>query len=328
LCVAPTMLRNLAWGIVLVGCAASSFADGDAATNKNDDIITRDLVAMNNGQQWGRPSSHFSPGKVTRRAAPTAKRTAHGFEIQLGNRSPVSTPAVYKGRVYSSGGFNSREFYAFDATSGQSAWGLDLSDDGPSASACADDVCVFNTESCTVFAVDASSGKMKWSWFLGDPQTSSPTIAKSQIGQSNVATLQAFQGSRIVHTGKENVSTMGDEVVATNSENGAALWSRKLSGSTAAAGGFLGTPPIVAGKHVLVATLHGQILELDPVSGKTQATFEVGGAIRAQPVVQNGWIYVGTDDGRLVAIDSGDRSLTGWAMWGGNAARTGEVDGQ
>ena len=45
--------------------------------------------------------------------------------------------------------------------------------------------------------------------------------------------------------------------------------------------------------------------------------------MRSQPVAVDGWIYVGTEDGRLVAIDTKDASLTGWPMWGGNAARTG-----
>ena len=35
----------------------------------------------------------------------------------------------------------------------------------------------------------------------------------------------------------------------------------------------------------------------------------------------------GTEDGRLVAIDSGKRDLTGWPMWGGNAARSGMKPG-
>lgn len=78
---------------------------------------------------------------------------------------------------------------------------------------------------------------------------------------------------------------------------------------------------------MILATLHGQILELDPKTGKTEHTWEVGGTVRAQPSVVGGWIYVGTEDGRLVAIDTGDATLTGWAMWGGNAARTGMTPG-
>ena len=481
--------------------------------DKESEIITRELIAMNANEKWGVPTREFRPGTVKQRQAPSVKKTKTGFEVQFGNHSPVSTPAVFDGRVYSSGGFNSKEFYAFDAKTGAGSFGLDLSDDGPSASACADGTCVFNTESCTVFAIDAKTGKGKWAWFLGDPQTSSPAIAngraftsypagaaagkkerpptashvlaafdlktgevvwqnwldadvisapvavgeflyvatfngtvikleqatgkiryatkaratsapvvefvaglesmyytrradgdpeiaqaghpapapaakaaaseqiirtdhnepqtryttpakqadyldgevqdrsvmkgkaaahdagngfsggapasanasaaKSQIGQSNVATIQQFQGSRILHMSKLNVNTMGDEVIATNPEDGTQMWSHKLTGNVVKDGGFLGSAPVGAGRHVILATLQGQIVELDPQTGKTEATWEVGGPVRAQPSVVDGWIYVGTEDGRLVAIDTGDRTLTGWAMWGGNAARTG-----
>jgi outer membrane protein assembly factor BamB len=477
----------------------------DAPDDKESQLVTKQIRDMNANDQWGMPSRDLRAGSVTVRDTPVAKKTPHGYEIQFDNRSPVSTPTVYDGRVYSSGGFNSREEYAFDAKSGQGSFGLALSDDGPSAAACADGICVFNTESCTTFAIDAKTGKQKWSWYLGDPQTSSPSIANGRVftsypaggsdgkksrppqashvlaaldlntgkvlwqdwldadvisapvavgdfvyvatfngtvikfeqatgkvryatraratsapvvefadglesmyytrraddvaakgakqaameeivrtdhnepqeryktetkkadyldretqdhsalkgkaaandsgngfadgapasaggdkaaalvGQSNVATMQQFQGSRILHFSKLNVNTMGDELIATDPEDGKHQWTKKLDGDIAHDGGALAAPPIAAGSHVVLATLHGKILEIDPATGKTEATFDVGGTLRSQPVVDGGWIYVGTDDGRLVAIDTGDRTLTGWPMWGGNAARTGEV---
>ena len=45
--------------------------------------------------------------------------------------------------------------------------------------------------------------------------------------------------------------------------------------------------------------------------------------MRAQPVIEGGWIYVGTENGRLVGIDTKNPEFTGWATWGGDAARTG-----
>ena len=48
----------------------------------------------------------------------------------------------------------------------------------PRATSC---VCVFNTESCTIFGLDAVSGEMKWSWFLGNPLTWAPTIADGRV---------------------------------------------------------------------------------------------------------------------------------------------------
>jgi hypothetical protein len=51
---------------------------------------------------------------------------------------------------------------------------------------------------------------------------------------------------------------------------------------------------------VLLGTLEGNVLRLDAASGKSVATYPVGSPIRSQPVVADGWIYVGTEDGRLV----------------------------
>ncbi|MBK9032167.1 MAG: PQQ-binding-like beta-propeller repeat protein [Myxococcales bacterium] len=487
------------------GAAGATDAGTGAPQPPPGDDVGAEMDAMTTAA-FAQPATSFRPGHVSKRAAPKAARTRSGFEIQFPSRATITTPAVYDGRVYVSGGFKSKEFYAFEATSGKAAWALDLDDDGPSTAACAERTCVINTESCTVFALDARTGEQLWAWWLGDPLTSSPTIAgglvftsypvqavddaakerpphathalaafelrtgalvwqrwldadvmsspvaageflyvstfngtlmklepatgklryavrgqatsapvvqfvggresmfytsrvdfaddplegalrapaemiirtddnhpktryttaqkkadyidaakqagstyadtgKSQdahngfsggapasanapaaaamIGQGSVSTMQAFQGSRILNLGATNVNTMGDEVIATNAENGERLWSVKLEGDVTKDGGFLGTAPAAAGGRVLVATLKGEVLELEPGSGKVARKHAVGAPVRSQPVAVDGWIYVGTEDGRLVAIDTKDRSLTGWPMWGGNAARTG-----
>jgi len=100
------------------------------------------------------------------------------------------------------------------------------------------------------------------------------------------------------------------------------LWKYQLPGETAQ-GGFFGTAPLAAGNHVLLGTLRGEVLRIDPKSGKQTAFYKVGSPIRSQPVVADGWIYVGTEDGKLVAIDTKDPTITGWPTWGGNAQRTG-----
>ena len=157
----------------------------------------------------------------------------------------------------------------------------------------------------------------------GAPVSAAPDAAWNNVGVNSVSSMQGFQGSRVVHLADRNVNTMGDEVIATNNETGAVVWRYKLAGNTRKQGGFLGTAPLAAGKHVLLGTLGGEVLRLDPASGKATATYAVGSPIRSQPVVADGWIYVGTEDGKLVAIDTKDPSITGWPTWGGNAQRTG-----
>jgi outer membrane protein assembly factor BamB len=156
----------------------------------------------------------------------------------------------------------------------------------------------------------------------GAPASAAASYAFDNVGVNSVASMQGFQGSRVVHLADKNVNTMGDEVIATDNETGAVVWKYKLAGDTKQ-GGFLGTAPLAAGNNVLLGTLKGEVLRIDPKSGKSTATYAVGSPIRSQPVVADGWIYVGTEDGKLVAIDTKDPSITGWPTWGGNAQRTG-----
>ncbi|HEX4455069.1 MAG TPA: PQQ-binding-like beta-propeller repeat protein [Kofleriaceae bacterium] len=463
------------------------------------EIVTDQVNAMNSAK-YGRPPVTFNTGHPTAIKPPAVTHDDAGYQVAFG-AAAVTTPTVYDHELIVSGGFSSRNLFAYEATTGKPLWGLDLGDDGPSSSACEDGRCVINTESCTIFAIDAKTGKHLWSYFLGDPLTSSPTIAQGRVfaaypaastsdgkevppganhvlaafdlatgkidwqlwldgdvmsapvavgeyvyvstfagtvikleqatgkvryatkvaatsapvvqfdqdgvesmyytrrgeaekagaeeeliradhnepktkyktaskkadylddkvqgktahaakakaddanngfsggapasasaniaygavGVDSVATIQGFQGSRTLRMGDKSFNTMGDEVIATDAETGNKLWSYKLAGNTSTQGGFLGTPPLAAGNNVLIGTLDGNVLRIDPATGKTSNKYAVGAPVRAQPVVADGWIYVGTDDGRLVAIDTHDPTITGWPTWGGNAQRTGTV---
>ncbi|MBI4705838.1 MAG: PQQ-binding-like beta-propeller repeat protein [Deltaproteobacteria bacterium] len=509
---------------------AAAPPDGVILPRGGEDIIEK-ARAMS-AAEWASPPAQFRAGHVTPRPLdPSAiTKTGRGFAVQLPSRAPLTTPAVHQGLVLVSGGFRSKEFYAFRAEAGDLAWGISLDDDGPSTPACEEGVCVFNTESCTIFAVEVATGKMLWSWWLGDPLTSAPTIARGRVfasypvpagnaqqaasvqqnavvapgsappapkpaqapgspparaaagkprppgashalaafdlrtgrvawqrwldadvmsapvaygkglyaasfagtlyvfdqadgtilaaravratsapvitrnlvyytqrrddggeareavaycaagpdsggggtyskpapylnhtvqqaskyayesagldaangfaagapaaanagvaaglvGQANVSSMQAFQGSRLLSLGELNINTMGDEVVATDAQ-GRKRWATPLAGDVRKAGGSLAAAPIAAGGRILVGTLAGEVQALDPASGRRLTSYPVGSPIRAQLVAHRGWIYVGTIDGRLVAINTGDRGLTGWPTWGKDAARSGAM---
>ncbi|HEU0032825.1 MAG TPA: PQQ-binding-like beta-propeller repeat protein [Kofleriaceae bacterium] len=470
------------------------------------------VVAMNKDPRRAPPNT-ARPGSGEPIDAPFATTTSNGFEIRFATGSPVPTPTIHDGRLIVSGGFNSREIFAYSATTGSGQWGRTLSDDGPSNAVCEGQTCVFNSESCTTFAVNEKTGKVLWSWWLGDPQTSAPTLANGRVfasypayggampaitddladapkpplptgamptgathvigafdlktgkplwrkwldadvmsapvavgdflylttfagtvmkidqatgdiryavamratsapvivrdakgneqlhitrrveerpdetkeaiiradvgatrltyrahaklapyldgkvqrnaamtkqaqvddsengfssvpsaanagvaaqtvGLANVSTLQRFQGSRVLVAGGMVYSTMGDEVIAIDSESGEVKWRYALAGNTATEGGHLGTAPLVAGNDIVVATLSGNVVRLDAKTGKLNATYKTGAPLRSQPAVMGGWIYLGSEDGRLIAIDTHDKSLTGWPTWGGDNGRT------
>ncbi len=438
----------------------------------------------------------FRPGHVSpRELANYLTETDNGFVIQLPSYTNVPTPTIDNGKLLVSGGFGSVDFFAFDAFDGDLNWAIALDDDGPSSAVVEDGIVVFNTESCTIFAVKEETGDLLWSYWLGDPLMSTPTIAggkvftaypasvnmgyskenpdlkathglicidlhsgdiiwqkwidgdimsapvakdgelfvttfpgtffkfqqedgklltarktratsapviygdqlflsrrsdkiegaveesissvdikaekiqrnlankpapyldkdvqanadykstsveydagngfaggapeasgwyeaEDNIGQGNVSSLQAFQGSRVLHFDDRIYSTMGDELVCTKPKTGEICWEMDLDGDLKKKGGFMGTPPIVAGNRILIATITGDIILIDPVSGSEVERFSTGEPIRSQPVVNEGWIYAATQTGKIVAINTNDAAITGWPMWGGNSAHT------
>jgi Ca-activated chloride channel family protein len=154
----------------------------------------------------------------------------------------------------------------------------------------------------------------------GAPSSANWQAAEFNIGYSNVSSLQAFQGSRGVYMNGQLYNTMGDEIICTDA-NGDVKWKHKLNGDLKNDGGFMGTPPIYANGYIIVATYSGDVLIIDE-KGKLLNKYEVKNQIRYQPVVDKGWIYVTTANGKLYAINTDNPAITGWSMWGANAART------
>ncbi|MGC4103569.1 outer membrane protein assembly factor BamB family protein [Ferruginibacter sp.] len=469
--------------------------DVDTATAAID--ILPQVLELNGDDKY-KPVTDFRPGNVTTaKIDHYYKKTADGYCIQLPSTTNIPTPSVINGTVYLSGGFGSKQYYAFDAVSGKNKWAINLDDDGPSSPAIADGMIVFNTESCTIFACDTANGRPVWSYYLGDPLMSMPsihngivftsyparytgkastgqnnnalfpshvliaielktgkilwqkwidsdimsapvakddllyvttfsgalykvkeqtgeiieakairatsapvfssgneivvsrrddntannavgeavvigygrkqksvykkeaayldmkvqdrsklkgtaatadagngfasgapasanyTMAYSNIGQSNVSSLQSFQGSRTLYKNERLYNTMGDEIICTDS-SGTVQWKHSLGGDIKSEGGFMGTPPVYANGYIIVATLKGEVLLFDEKKGELIKTYNIQDPVRYQPVADNGWIFVTTVNSKMYAINTGNPAITGWNMWGGNAARTNE----
>ena len=487
-----------AWRIVSgSGKTAGNRATADSSKYERD--ILPEILSLNKDGLTS-PAKNFRTGHVTdAKLKDYFEKTDYGFCIKLPKQTNIPTPAVLNGTVYLSGGFGSKQYYAFDALTGDKKWGINLDDDGPSSPAIEDNVIVFNTESCTIFGCDLITGRMIWSYWLGDPLMSMPTIAggivftaypsfypgitqitskdtadlfkirpthvliaieiktgkilwqkwidsdvmsapvakddllyvttfsgalykikqksgeileaksiratsapvfsanndlivsqrsddskdslaseslsfgfntsKKQlykkradyldkkiqetsklkstslhmdagngfasgapansnwsagyynIGQSNVSSLQSFQGSRSLYRDGRLYNTMGDEIICTDS-SGNTIWKHALSGDMKNEGGFMGTPPVYANGHIIVATFTGDVLIMDEKKGDIIKKYEIKDPVRYQPVVDKGWIYVTTVNGKMHAINTGNPAITGWNMWGGNAART------
>src|SRR5262249_25160822 len=109
-----------------------------------------------------------------------------GWVAQIPASVQVPTVAFGGGRVYVSGGFESVSFYALDASDGTMLWASQaLEDNGPTAPIYQDDRVIFNTESCTLFVMDAKTGKKLWFKYLGDPTLAQPAVGDGLVYASH-----------------------------------------------------------------------------------------------------------------------------------------------
>ncbi len=154
-------------------------------------------------------------------------------------------PAVAFGndKVYVSGGFNSTTFYALDATTGHIDWtNGELSDPGPTAAVYDDGRVVFNTESCTLFALDAKTGKTLWRRYIGTQTLSQTAVADGLVFAAHPSGDSQDLSAYAVKTGEP-------------------MWSSWVGSELLAA-------PVIAGDSVYVSTVGGWTFRFRRRDGK------------------------------------------------------------
>ncbi len=232
--------------------------------------ITEEVRQQNQkGKEPRRPTRRGQAAHIS--ARPKIEKTTRGFIARLGG-SNAATPVYHEGVVLT-GSFGTHDVHAFDAKSGRSEWSIHLSDDGPTAPTCREGICVFNTFSCTMFGVEAETGKHLWSWYLGSPQLATPVISGDLVYSSYPDPEGAPGGAPFV-------------IAAFDFKTGAPKWRRWIDAE-------VNSTPVAHGGKLYVATRMGTLYELGALDGEVIAARRSG--IASPPVV--------TADGLLFARD-------------------------
>jgi outer membrane protein assembly factor BamB len=170
-----------------------------------------------------------------------------GWVARIPDAQQLPSVAYGHDRVFVSGGFNSVSFYALDATTGRIEWATtNLEDNGPTAAIIDGDDVLFNTESCTMFSLNAKTGKRNWLRYLGDP---------------TLAQIALVDG--LVYSSYPDKSTGEQMLGAFRSKTGAPVWARQV-------GAELLATPVISGDSVYVSTIAGMTYRFDHRNGKTK----------------------------------------------------------
>jgi len=189
-----------------------------------------------------------------------------GWITRLPSGGRLPSVAYGDGRVFTSGGFENSSFYAMNASSGQLLWNRqELSDSGPTAPVYTDGGVIFNTESCTLFVLDARTGRTRWKRWLGEH---TPAQAAAQHGL--IYASYPVQG--------------GYRLAALALRNGRRVWRRAVDGELLSA-------PVVAGDGVYAATVRGSVYRFDARTGRRSWARRWMRATSA-PLVRGGRVFV------------------------------------
>ena len=229
-------------------------------------------------------SQYFSKLQIASPLPFTDRGTGfRGWRVELELQRAIPTPAVSDSRLFVGGGFGGYDFYGFDARTGKAAWHLRTKDDGPTAAVLAEDVAVFNTESCTLEVVEMATGEVVWERWLGDPLLAQPAVMDGRI-------FMAYP-----HSGEHRLGCF-------SLRDGRPLWATRLDHDVI-------TAPVVAEVKVYLATFDGTVWCLDPQTGKVQWSQQLQAT--SAPWVYEGDVFVAhREDAPRGAKQAGDPSRT------------------
>lgn len=203
----------------------------------------------------------------------------NGYRITFSDSSLLTTPAYYDSCIYVSGGFNSRAFYSFNAYTGKQVWSVNLSDDGPSSPIVTDSMVIFNTESCTIFALERQTGKMAWSKWLGDPLLTNPATDGNLVFTAYPSMTLFMNPAK---TDSFHLLVPSHPFVALDIHTGKIKWQRWLDGDVMAT-------PIVSGNDLFLTTFSGTMYRLSKEDGKILTAAKLD--ITSLPAIRGDKIY-------------------------------------
>ncbi|WP_136601161.1 outer membrane protein assembly factor BamB family protein [Salinigranum halophilum] len=284
--------------------AAEATAAADSNTEDNE---------VDEGPPWRRGNwpTRGADSARTGNSSPTvgvASGRSREWRVETGSSDAVdyqravnSSPAIVDGTVYV--GSNDQRVYAVDALTGEVQWQYRL--DGPvrSSPTVVDGVLYIGSESGTVYALDCSD--------TVEPVTmDADEVDSERTEQATRAVWSARVGSPVqtapaVSEGTVYIGGKRNTLYSLDAKTGQIQWETTVDRENPDAAI---TAPTVTAEQIIVGSSSGRLHAFGR-DGRRQWDTAIGGGIRSEPAAFDATLYLGTDDGRVYALDadSGDQ---------------------
>lgn len=152
----------------------------------------------------------------------------------------------------------------------------------------------------------------------GAPGAAQMHQASGHLGVSTVAQAWAYQGARPAANSYGFVQARGTKINSMdrrrNEKWSADAVSKKIDNQSQAF-----APPALGKRNMFLCSSAGHLVSMAQEDGKVNFMYDVQNPITFQPALAKGRMYVGTANGRLVCLETGDTDADDWTAWGGNS---------
>lgn len=226
-----------------------------------------------------------------------------------------SSPVVVDGMVYVASKENN--LYALDAETGERRWFFKTDGLIFGSPSVASDVVIVGGDDGDLFALDRETGHLAWKVRLDAGIFSTPAVAGDRVfvttRDQTTAAVSIDDGSVLWEypVGGSASPAVADSVVFVSSDDGA-LYALDTKGGAeplwlfATGSSDIGSPVVVGSEVVFVSGR--TIIGLDRAAGTPRWQYPAGASITTEPVILDGHLFVGDENGYFSAI-VGDASL-------------------
>ncbi len=153
----------------------------------------------------------------------------------------------------------------------------------------------------------------------GAPQAAQMEKAASHLGVNSVAGAWAYQGSRAAVSAGKIMNAQGKYLNSVSSKDGSMTWRAEARGKSVDPNCQIFSPPALGKRNMYLCSAEGHLLSVRQDSGQVEFMYATNQPMAFQPALAGGNIYVGTANGKLMCLETGDADADGWSAWGGNA---------
>jgi outer membrane protein assembly factor BamB len=127
-----------------------------------------------------------------------------------------------------------------------------------------------------------------------------------------------FNRNRVVHSKGKNYCISNGTLFCFNKSDQKIAWQKKIYDPAKIEAKYDNSLPVVSGGQVVIASPLGQLLFFDANSGNKIQEYKFTGDQLTDAIAQDGWVYCGTTQGKVISVNTKNKLLTGWGTWSGN----------